>query len=174
MTTNLKFLIGYTKNDTILIGEIQNRNGQFSFCCDEEECVFLDSDAEENAVSSFLLCRGDDIKYQLCRQYDCSPRELKQTLVYKFDQDMFFDIDYTFDIDGYVFNFVACGQLDPRECDISQLYISQSDFDFLMNCWDNYHLKDIQDVIWNTLYNELESASVYEDDVISWVENILK
>lgn len=176
MNTSLKFLIGCTYEGTILLGEINHRGGEFSFCCDELDCIQSDRIDKEEEVYCYLECCDDEYKYKLCEYYACSPAFLEQFMIDSFDDEIerYFDVDYTFDVDGYLFNLIACGQHDPRELFFSNLYISPNIFDTLMYCWDNYHLKQMPKATWNSLYDALFSASVEDDYVAEWVENILR
>lgn len=183
-TESLNFLIGYTENNEILIGEISKRycdidnKTTFSFCCKVCYCLDEDDITPESQVYGYLSWHDQDYAflYQLCEYWECAPQDLTSNMIKFFwdDIDTYFDICYDIEVPGYIMELTACGQVDPREYDISDWYISKDAFKMLMDCWDNYHLKDIPQSDWDALYDALSPASVKNDKSATWVENILK
>lgn len=183
-TESLDFLIGYTENNEILIGHVEKRycdidnKTTFSFTCKVCYCLDEDDIDPQKEVDGYLSCYDHDYEflYQNCIYWECAPQDLPSNMIKFFwdDIDTYFDICYDIEVPGYIMELTACGQVDPHEYDISDWYISKDAFKMLMNCWDNYHLKDIPQSDWDALYDALSHASVKNDKSATWVENILK
>ena len=178
-----KFLIGYTENNEILIGNIKktycdiDNKTTFSFTCKECYCIDKDDIDPEEQIDAYLSCRGHDYEflYDCCNYWECAPQDLRSTMKAFFwdDVDMYFDTCDDIDVVGYIIETTAFGQIDPREYDFSDLYISDEAFEMLMYCWDNYHMKEIPESDWNKLYTALYEFYIRTNNAVAWVENIL-
>lgn len=181
-TESLNFLIGYTENNEILIGEISKRYCDidnktiFSFSCKECYCLDESNIDPKEQIREYLSHCDYEFLYTFCEYWQCSPQDLPKVMREYFwdDIDTYFDICYDIEVPGYIMELTACGQVYPREYDISDWYISKDAFKMLMDCWDNYHLKDIPQSDWDALYDALSPASVKNDKSATWIENILK
>lgn len=181
-TEHLDFLIGCTENNEILIGEISKRycdidnKTTFSFSCKKCYCIDESNIDPKEQVEEYLSHCDYEFLYTSCEYWQCSPQDLPKVMREYFwdDIDTYFDICYDVEVPGYIMELTACGQVDPREHNISDWYVSKDAFKMLMDCWDNYHLKDIPQSTFDALYDALSPASVWDDKSVTWVENILK
>lgn len=158
-------LLGITKEKEIAFANIEIRNviiykdGQRIDTGKREFSASFDTvapfEVEETDGIEYMQqyiddCLTDGDKYELCKRFDVAPSDLAEA---KASKEYIFDNADTKDcsfysnriyVDGleYAFESMAGGQHDVRENGgMLELAISQADFDFIMEMWDNNHLK---------------------------------
>ena len=154
-----KYLLGINNDNEIVFGEfgITTRNGynEFTACFDTVAPFEVEeSDGIEYMESLLDDCYDDGDKYRLCVQYDCTPSELAERMAEneyistnadEKDCSLYSNRIYVGNIE-YAFESMSCGQHDIREEGMKE-YINKKAIDELLNLWDNYHLKEVNDDI---------------------------
>ena len=182
-----KFLLGATANNDLVFGEYEltERNGfrQFSASFDVVRPFREDDfDAEEYAESE-LECYDKAQKYDLCERYDCSPSELVDYFVEKYDGDpreamdcSLFPEGYEIDGTNWYFESMCCGQHDIKKEEKMKVYTNKAAFDMLYTLWDTFHLKEVNDNCLAVLNQFLHRMQKYKTDegIEKWVRNFIE
>lgn len=119
-----------------------------------------------------------ETKLDMLEKYDCRCSELAEYIADDFGVDGTLDIysDYDYvDVDGYEWALenVACGQHDTR--DDMGIVMNESAYNDLLNLWDTYHLKYVDENTAKAIRGELDSIlerlweGMGEDTVEDWV-----
>ena len=172
-------ILGINKNKEIVFGEFEVRENNvfvanfFSVAPFEVE----ESNGIEHMKELLKYCYDDEDLYKLCKQFDCRPSELAKQMTIaegittnadEKDCSLFTDricIDET----EYAFESIACGQYDFRKEGMLE-YVNREVTEKLMNIWDNYHLKKID----NEVVNELNSLLSKIEKTPDETEKIIK
>lgn len=81
-----------------------------------------------------------------------------------------YDEVYTIDNEDWYFESVACGQYDSSG-DMLE-YVNEDAYDALMNLWNNYHCKQVDDSIIENV-KQITSELVYVDEE-AWITDFIK
>ena len=100
-----------------------------------------------------LTNTDESILYHACEEYDCTPKQLVDNILDNeddlwdwLDLDCCAGIDYVrnrLTHENYYFSMWACGQHDTR--DDMDLYVNKEVYDLVIELWDKYHLKPLDD-----------------------------
>lgn len=177
-----KYLLGINNDDDIVFAEfgITTRNGynEFTASFDTVEPFEVEeSDGVEYMERLIDDCYDDGDKYRLCVRYDCTPSELPQALAEEeyiqtnADEKDCSLYDNRIYVDGieYAFESVGGGQHDIRDEGMKE-YTNKKAIEELLNLWDNYHLKKVDDIIVEKvakLQKELELDCTEEETKIA-------
>lgn len=173
------YLLGATKNNDIVFGEfkITNRNGRNEFSASFDVVnPFLGSSIDVTELCEDKLDDYDNgLKYQLCEEFDCSPSELVGNLVkYNGVMDLIdcslYDEVYTIDGEDWYFESVACGQHDSSDEMLE--YVNKDAYDALMDLWNNYHLKQVDDSIVEKV--KQIGSKLADVDEEAWITDFIK
>lgn len=154
-----KYLLGINNDNEIVFAEfgITTRNGynEFTACFDTVAPFEVEeSDGIEYIEELLESCYDDGGKYRLCVQYDCTPSELPQLMAEneyietnadEKDCSLYSDRIYVDDVE-YAFESMGCGQHDIRDEGMKE-YTNKKAVEELLNLWDSYHLKEVDDSI---------------------------
>lgn len=154
-----KYLLGINNDNEIVFGEfgITTRNGYNEFtACFNTVAPFEveESDGIEYMEELLDSCYDDGDKYKLCVQYDCTPSELAEIMAEnehvstnadEKDCSVYSNRIYVDDAE-YAFETMSCGQHDIRDEGMKE-YTNKKAVEILLNLWDNYHLKKVDDNI---------------------------
>lgn len=157
MKRSEQFLLGVINNQ-IILGEIEIRdwNGydEFSASFDVGEAFNIDIDKNEieDYWDDYWDILTDTQKLEILDDGEITKRDWLDERV---DNTHYTNIrdcsctDLEMDFNGITINFesISCGQHDVRE-DVyfnQMIFTNKEAFDMLMNLWDNYHLKKIDD-----------------------------
>lgn len=146
-----RFLLGATKDNELVFGEfeITTRNGYPEFTASFDTVRPFNGDNINLKDYFWDYLDGIDVqsKYQLCENFDCSPRELPEQLANECE-DPRGAMDCSlypeeFEIGGnhWYFESGTCGQYDSRKD--MKIYVNKEAYDLLHEIWDKYHLKNI-------------------------------
>lgn len=157
MKRNEQFLLGVMGNQ-IVLGEIEIRdwNGydEFSASFDVGEAFNIDLNEEEikDYWYDYWDILTDTQKLEILEDGEITKQDWIDDKLYN---TYYADIkdcsctDLEMDFNGITINFetISCGQCDVREdvCFNQMIFTNKEAFDMLMNLWDNYHLKEIDD-----------------------------
>lgn len=184
-----KYLLGINNNNEIVFGEFevrgQNDEKIFSASFDTVAPFEVEeSDGIEYMEELLDSCYNDGDKYRLCIQYDCAPSELPQIMAEneyiqtnadERDCSIYDNRIYVGDVE-YAFESMSCGQHDIRDEGMKE-YTNKKAVEELLNLWDNYHLKKVDDsIIEKTakLQEELELDCTEEENKIAeYIEKYL-
>lgn len=177
-----KYLLGINNDNEIVFGEfgITTRNGYNEFTASFNTVAPFEveeSDGIEYMESLLEDCYDNAQKYELCEQFDCTPSELAERMAEneyistnadEKDCSIYSNRIY---VDGieYAFESISCGQHDIRDEGIKE-YTNKAAVETLLDLWDNYHLKKVDDNIVEKvaqLQTELELDCVEEENKIA-------
>lgn len=157
-------LIGITTDDNVIFAEIKKREkSEFSVCFDESHIFTNLSDEEEvDYIENYLDDMEKDYLYDLCENYNCSPRELPEELansVYDF-YDEFMDCslypkEISTDNNDYHFEAGGCGQLDIKKYDFA-IYTNEKMVNDIYDAWKQYHLENIPENVFNNIVQQID------------------
>lgn len=184
-----KYLLGINNDNEIVFGEfeITSRNGYNEFtACFNTVAPFEveESDGIEYMEELLYSCYDDGDKYRLCVQYDCTPSELAEIMAEneyistnadEKDCSIYSNRIY---VNGteYAFESMSCGQHDIRGEGMKE-YTNQKAVEILLDLWDNYHLKEVNDDIVEKvaqLQTELELDCTEEENKLAeYIEKYL-
>lgn len=149
-------LLGYTKDQTIITGEMELRGRQFSACFEEHRAFDFNAETEEEQIEclddTLRECYDKEWLWDQCDIYDCKPSDLAQEIYNRMDIDevlyimhdtSLFPLEIEHGDMDIRFDGLCCGQHDPRP-DID-IILEPKLFDRIMWYWDNYHLKEVSD-----------------------------
>ena len=174
-----KFLLGATKNNEVVFGEVEirDRNGKLEFSASFNTVYPFEYD--ETYLMGRLLNQldsyDDSYLYNLCKIYDCKPNDLAENVWADSYIEDIIDISLypdSIEVDGneWYFESSSCGQHDTRE--EMEFYVNETLYNRIMELWDEYHLKEINNSIVeevNSILNELEQVD--EED---WIKNYIR
>lgn len=184
-----KYLLGINNDNEIVFAEfgITTRNGynEFAACFDTVAPFEVEeSDGIEYMEKLLDSCYDDGNKYRLCAQYNCTPSELAEIMAEREgigtnadekDCSTYSNRIYVGDVE-YAFEFMSGGQHDIRD-EGMQEYTNKKAVEELLNLWDNYHLKKVDDSIVEKiaqLQEELELDCTEEETKIAeYIEKYL-
>lgn len=184
-----KYLLGINNDNEIVFSEfgITTRNGYNEFTASFSTVAPFEveeSDGIEYIEELLDSCCDDGDKYRLCVQYDCAPSELAEIMAEREDINTNADekdcslYDNRIHVGGveYAFESMGCGQYDIRDEGMKE-YTNKKAVDELLNLWDNYHLKEVDDSIVEKtakLQEELELDCTEEESKIAeYIEKYL-
>lgn len=154
-----EFLLGVKENE-IILGEIEitNRNGykEFSASFDQGTAFNIedvDNEYKENYFEDYWNSVDAETKLSLLEDGDLTKSEVMDNWN-EADYHDFIDCSCTDDeidlTDGSTINFetTSCGQYDCREDEnfSEMIFTNKKAFDLIMELWDNYHLKNVENV----------------------------
>ena len=177
-----KYLLGINNDNEIVFGEfgITTRNGynEFTACFDTVAPFKVEgSDGIEYMESLLEDCYDNAHKYELCERFDCAPSKLAENMavdacIYtnadERDCSLYSNRIYVDDVE-YAFESMGGGQHDIRNEGMKE-YANRVAVETLLNLWDNYHLKKVDDNIVEKvaqLQTELELDCVEEENKIA-------
>ena len=174
-----KFLLGATKNNEVVFCEVEirDRNGKLEFSASFDAVYPFEYD--ETYLMGRLLNQldsyDDSYLYNLCKIYDCKPNDLAENVWADSYIEDIIDISLypdSIEVDGneWYFESSCCGQHDTRE--EMEFYVNETLYNRIMELWDEYHLKEINNSIVeevNSILNELEQVDEEE-----WITNYIK
>lgn len=181
-------LIG-VKNNQIITADIEIRdwNGfpEFSASFNHGEAFnvdTIDEDYKRQYVEDYWDCLDDAGKLRILEDGYYTKDEALQNIIdegYYGDYHDFIDVsctDYELTREGKTINFdtIGCGQYDVREDDDfdDMFYYDCGAFNLLMNYWDNYHLKQINEDQLKQIKDLLDnSCEEYSDEFDEWLTN---
>lgn len=184
-----KYLLGINNDNEIVFAEfgITTRNGynEFTACFDTVAPFEVEkSDGIEYIEELLDSCYDDGDKYRLCVQYDCTPSELPQIMAEQEyistnadekDCSIYSNRIYVDDVE-YAFESMSCGQHDIRDEGMKEC-TNEKAVGELLNLWDSYHLKKVDDSIVEKvakLQEELELDCTEEENKIAeYIEEYL-
>ena len=174
-----KFLLGATKNNEVVFCEVEirDRNGKLEFSASFNTVYPFEYDETylmERVVNN-LGCYDKSDLYDLCERYDCKPSELPTEMYADSSIEDIIDISLypdSIEVDGneWYFESACCGQYDTRE--EMEFYVNESLYNRIIELWDEYHLKEIDNSIVeevNSILNELQKVDEEE-----WITNYIK
>ena len=175
-----KFLLGATKNNEVVFGEVgisENINGKLEFSASFETVYPFKYDETylmERVVNQLNFYDKSDL-YDLCETYDCRPSELAEKIWADSYIEDIIDISLypdSIEVDGseWYFESACCGQYDTRE--EMEFYVNENLYNRIIEFWDEYHLKEIDNSIVeevNSILNELEQVNEEE-----WITNYIR
>lgn len=150
-----KFLLGIKENE-IVLGEIEitTRNGYKEFSASFDQGIaFNIEDIDENYFNNYWNCLDSDARLSLLEDGELTKEDVMNNWS-KADYRDFIDCSCTNDEitleDGSTINFesTSCGQYDCRDDENfnKMIFTNKEAFDLIINLWDNYHLKNVEDV----------------------------
>lgn len=184
-----KYLLGINNDNEIVFGEfgITTRNGYNEFtACFNTVAPFEveESDGIEYMESLLDDCYDNAQKYELCERFDCAPSELAERMAEneyistnadEKDCSLYSNTIY---VNGteYAFESMGGGQHDIRIEGMKE-YTNKKAVDELLDLWDNYHLRKVDDNIVEKvaqLQAELELECAEEENKIAeYIEKYL-
>ena len=184
-----KYLLVINNDNEVVFAEfgITTRNGcnEFTACFD----TVAPFEVEENDGLEYMeellnSCYDDGSKYRLCAEYDCTPLELAERMAEQEyistnadekDCSVYSNRIYVDDVE-YAFESMSCGQHDIRDEGMKE-YTNKKAVEELLNLWDSYHLKEVDDSIVEKvtkLQKELELDCAEEENKIAeYIEKYL-
>jgi hypothetical protein len=143
-------LLGFTKDNEIVFGNVGYRNGMFTASFDTSYPQEITRDYLIEQVESMIECSDKDWVLDRLESYDCKPSELAEYIF----NDNYSSIEELIDISLYPESFSingveddiyflasACGQHDTRG--YMETYINSDLYDKIHELWDKYHLKQV-------------------------------
>ncbi len=171
-----KFLLGVIKNQ-IVIGEfeIKDWNGYLEFSAHFSVGEAFDINLSESEIADwweeYWYCLDEKGKLDALQDGERTKQDWIDEQV---ENTYYQDIkdcsctDLEMDYNGVTINFetVSCGQHDVREDEFfnEMKFTNKEAFDKLMNLWDNYHLKEIDDNVKNEIDEIEELLQPYDFD----------
>ena len=185
-----KFLLGVMGNQ-IVVGnfEIRDWNGydEFSASFDLGEAfdINLSQEEIENYWNDYWDYLDSDTKLDIL---DDGESTKQVWLDEKVDETYYTDIrdcsctDLEMDFNGVTINFetISCGQYDCRKDEAfkDMKFTNKEAFDKLMDLWDNYHLREVNEDIKRELGEIEDLLSPYDwyggDEVVDFIEQNLE
>lgn len=177
------------KNNQIITADIEIRdwNGfpEFSASFNHGEAFnvdTIDDDYKKQYAKDYWDCMDDKTKLNMLDDGNITKDEALDQLIndgYYGDYHDFIDVsctDYELTHDGKTINFdtIGCGQYDVRKDDDFEdmIFYDCGAFNLLMNYWDHYHLKQINDDQLKQIENLLDnSCEEYSDEFDEWLTN---
>lgn len=118
----------------------------------------------------------NDWKYQRCEEFDCAPSELAVNLANEYNDVMelidcsLYDEVYTIYNDDWYFESIDCGQCDTSDEMLE--YVNKDAYDELIDLWNNYHFKTVDDsIIEKTKQIDSKLSDVDEEE---WITDFIK
>ena len=184
----MKFIIGFSEDHELIIGEfrVSDWNGRREFASSFNSVApfIATEDYILERIESSLDGISEGEKYSLCEQYDLKPSELVDFIYTNdgiegaIDISVFPESYYIESIDEDVyFESMSGGQHDWRKDFGNGTYFVDKEFlDLIMETWDNYHLKKInQDLVDEiTELYEKEKSKNYTDFIQKYLEEWVK
>jgi hypothetical protein len=178
-----KYLLGATHEGEIVLGEfgIRNWNGYNEFSAS----FYLVEPFTENELEDPIEyyenmleeCYTNDDKYDLCVKYDCKPSELAEHMMDECGSNpmdirdcSLFPETINVDSMNYYFNNSSWGQCDTRN--YMAEYTNKEAYDLLIDLWDKYHLKEVNDDIVKTV--KTLQTTFDSIDVNLWIANYIE
>lgn len=173
-TDSLEFVVGVSKYGTIYTAELRRTktcgvsfNEYTPINIDEEIASGRYHDMVENYCDD--LCECNPSAFIDCLvHYDCTPMELADNMEQWESVEQFYDLDsdwVDYNDEEIRFEFVACGQVDPR--DGLEVEINPVINKLIFEYWDNYHLKTCSvesQILWSRLVSA-RNGSFYDNDL---------
>lgn len=184
-----KYLLGINNDNEIVFGEfgITTRNGYNEFTASFNTVAPFEveeSDGIEYMEHLLEDCYDNAQKYELCERFDCAPSELAEIMAEEEyistnadekDCSIYSNRIYADGIE-YAFESMSCGQHDIRDEGMKE-YTNRAAVEALLDLWDNYHLKKVDDNIVEKvaqLQTELELDCTEEENKIAeYIEKYL-
>lgn len=153
-----KVLLGITKEKDIVFGEVEitYRNGYREFAASFDVVTpfeNVESDGIEYCQELLNNCYDDNQKYNLCKNYDCTPSELAERMAEDGEIETLADerdcslYSERIEVDGTEFAFESstCGQYDIFESEDETIieFTDEESVKKLYDFWQKYHLKEI-------------------------------
>lgn len=173
-TNNLEFVIGVSKYGTIYTAELRRTktcgvsfNEYTPINIDEEIASGRYHDVVENYCDDLRECNPNAFIDCLVH-YDCTPMELADNMEQWESIEQFYDLDsdwVDYNDEEIRFEFVACGQIDPR--DNLEKEINPTINNLIFEYWDNYHLKACStesQILWSRLVSAY-NGTFYNGDL---------
>lgn len=146
-----KLLLGATTDNEIVFGEFEvttrNHYPQFSASFDTVRPFNGDEFDIKEYCYNAEFDYGKEYCYDLCKQYDCSPSDLPQTLADECEDARdcvdcsLYNEEIIINNNSWFFESGTCGQYDSRKD--MKIYVNKEAYDLLHELWDKYHLKNI-------------------------------
>ena len=174
------YLLGATKDNELVFGEfgVTERNGHQEFTASFNVVrPFRESSIDAAEIWEDRLYNYDnDWKYQQCEEFDCAPSELADNLANEYCDVMelidcsLYDECYTIGNEDWYFESVACGQHDSSG-DMLE-YANEDAYDALINLWNNYHLKQVDDSVIEKV--KQIASELFDVDEEAWITDFIK
>lgn len=184
-----KYLLGINNDNEIVFAEFgitaRNNYNEFTACFDTV-APFEVEESDGIEYMEYLLedCYNNADKYELCEKFDCAPSELVERMaedacIYtnadEKDCSLYSNRVY---VNGteYAFESISCGQHDIRGEGMKE-YTNKKAVDELLNLWDSYHLKKVDDNIVEKVAKLQEELGLdcteEETKITEYIENYL-
>ena len=174
------YLLGSTKDNDLVFGKFtitnRNRRAEFSASFDVVH-PFRESSIDAAEIWEDRLYDYDnDWKYQRCEEFDCAPSELVGNLVNEYHDVMdlidcsLYNEVYTIDGEDWYFESMAFGQHDSSDEMLE--YVNKDAYDALMDLWNNYHLKQVDDSIVDKV--KQIGSKLADVDEYAWITDFIK
>ena len=190
MTKTHKVLLGANEYNEIVFGEFEVRpsyNGDgnkffasffvvFPICTDDADLQDYAERYYEDYVDDMM--RDGVWLWEQCDEYDCKPSDLAYEMASRIedvrdvlDCSMYYEI-ITIDDYDWVFESRSCGQHDTRN-EMTE-YVDKDSYNKLIELWDNYHLKNIDDDVVAEI-DELAKKMYHDDAFIKdWIADYIE
>ena len=173
-----KFLLGATKNNEIVFGEVElrDRNGKMEFSASFDTVYpfeYSETYLMERVVDN-LDCYDKSDLYDLCERYDCKPSGLAE----KFWADSYIEdiIDISLypnciEVNGndWYFESYGCGQHDTRE--EMEFYVNEKLYNRIHELWDKYRLNEVTQSITDEVNSIIEELQKVDEE--EWIRSFI-
>lgn len=158
-------LLGLTVDGEFVFANVERRDGMFSASYNVVVPFVWDDEVAYDRAESMVDNLDDATRLDLLEQYDCRPSELVEYIADRWDVEELVDISlysesfYNRKDDVIYFESDSCGQVDVDRFDY-EFKIDEKLFSMIVGTWREFHLKQIDDVMWSRLESLLKT---YED-----------
>ena len=175
LVNHKNILVGSTVDNELVFANISIReNKTFSVSFSLVTPTKIDNEYLYERFSSIMEELSKSELYDLCEQYDVAPSKLIDEMFYYANIEDILDISLfpeQVEINGdeWVFESVSAGQIETRS--LMDEYVNEDAYMRLMLCWDNFHLKQVDDDTIKEVETIIEQLN--EVDQMEWIQDYI-